>query len=422
MARRRDLRVNAAAALARARLPRRAWELLGRPEAWLVGGWVRDRLLGRASRDLDLVLAGDHAAVGAAAARAAAALGVRPLALGRPPRAIWRVETADLRLELWPLGELDLEADARRRDFTVNALHWRLPSGPLVDRVGGLGDLAAMCLRAISRANLERDPLRLLRGPRLLAELPGFAIEPATRRWIAELAPALAGSPRERVGAELERLLEAPGAERGFREAVRLGLVAAAAPGPAPPGAGRGLAPALGRLAGTRPHPIPAAVRAAGPAARLALVLLAWELPGERTLASYAWPAPRRRAARTAATALETALRAARGTPADRREAIWRAGAAFPAVLALAAALRPGLEVWRAWWRMWRRRGPELLELRPPLDPREVARLAGVSPGPELGRLLAALERAAARGEVRTPQSARRMLCRVLRGRHPALC
>lgn len=209
----------------------RVWEQLGRPsECRVTGGYLRDRLLGRATNDLDLTFDGDADGAAKPANRLAKALGVRAHLLGTAPHRVWRTETSSLKVELWPLGDLSHEEDIHRRDYSCNALSWVLPVGPLVDLVGGLDDLGDRRLRAISRANLESDPVRLLRGPRFLAQLIDFDFDNRTRAWIRELAPSLAGSPRERVGHELLTLLRGPSGSRGLAECLNLGLFAPAAP------------------------------------------------------------------------------------------------------------------------------------------------------------------------------------------------
>ncbi len=85
----------------------RVWEDLGRPARCAVtGGYLRDRLLGRTTNDLDLTIDDDAAGAARPAKRLARALGVRAHLLGTPPNEIWRIETSSLKIELWPLGEL----------------------------------------------------------------------------------------------------------------------------------------------------------------------------------------------------------------------------------------------------------------------------------------------------------------------------
>ncbi|MEI6219590.1 MAG: hypothetical protein WCP86_11875, partial [bacterium] len=96
--------------------------------------------------------------------------------------------------------------------------------GDLLDPSGGLADLAAGQLRAISEANLLDDPLRLLRGVRLACEL-GFALEATSLGWIRRHHARLREVAGERVLAELERMAAAPDGAAGLALAVECGLL-----------------------------------------------------------------------------------------------------------------------------------------------------------------------------------------------------
>ncbi len=193
-------------------------------DVWLVGGRVRDGLLGRPTVDTDVVVragALDHAR--ALAARHGAAF--VPL---DARRGIARVVWAPERPGLPPRAVLDisdavhgrLHDDLRARDFTVNALAIPLaaltrtegPRGPrirpadVVDVTGGRADLVARRLRMVSAGAFVADPLRMLRGVRLAAQL-GFDIEQGTAAAISQNAAALAMPAAERRRDELMRLL-----------------------------------------------------------------------------------------------------------------------------------------------------------------------------------------------------------------------
>ncbi|MDX6617871.1 MAG: poly(A) polymerase, partial [Gaiellales bacterium] len=152
-------------------------EALAGVPAWLVGGAVRDRLLGRPTTDLDLVVEGD---VGAAARRLSRAARGPAFELSEAFGA-WRVMAADRswHADLSPLRGGSLHADLALRDFTVNAMAHPLDGGERVDPHGGEADLAARRLRAVGPRAFADDPLRALRLVRLAAEL-AFEPEPAT--------------------------------------------------------------------------------------------------------------------------------------------------------------------------------------------------------------------------------------------------
>jgi tRNA nucleotidyltransferase (CCA-adding enzyme) len=393
-------------------LLRGVWEGLGSPECHATGGYVRDRLLGRESVDLDLALTGNLDDARSPAQRLAARLDTRAHVLGRESKRVWRIEAPEITVELWPLADLSLDEDIHRRDFSCNALMWSLPDGPLVDRVGGLEDLGNRTLRAISKSNLEDDPVRLVRAPRFLAQLEGFELDPESAVWISALAPRLADAPRERVGQELLKLLAAPGTALGLRALLDLGLLTPTAPAgvePDPDWLEVNLG-AAARLAGAAKHPLPGAVREAGIAASLGLVLRALSVPAAHAVRAYAWGADERRHAIFAASHLPELANAVDADTGERRLFLHRAGTAFPAALALAAAVEPERPGWRRWWRQWTRSGPGLIDPKSLLSGREVAILLGLDEGPELGAAMRTLIEAQVRGDVRTPAGARRWL------------
>jgi len=400
-----------ASALENDLLLRGVWEGLGRPECHITGGYVRDRLLGRESFDLDLVLRGDIETVAGPARRLAARLDARVHVLGRDATRVWRIECPEIKIELWPLGNLSPDEDIRRRDFSCNALFWQLPHGPLDDPMGGREDLENGIIRALSKKNLEDDPVRLVRGPRFLAQLEGFKLAAKTADWISSTAPAVSDAPRERIGQELLKLLAAPGAADGLRSLLELGLLEPAAPENAR--CDRDWiecnSSAAARLSGSAPHPVAASVEAGGNAPRLALIFRAWGCPDANAVSSFAWSRSERGHAARAAALLERTLRTAEASAADRRAFIHTAGTAFPATLALGAAVEPH-RPWARWWRLWQEQGQELLRPNPVLSSAEIASILKIEPGPGLGRAIDALIQAQVRDEVRTVNGARRWL------------
>ena len=218
----------------------------------MVGGGVRDLLLGRAPHELDLVVEGDALAV---ARRAAARLGGAVVIHQRFGTATVQAsgvafDLAGARAETYPrpgaLPEVRLGAplreDLARRDFTVNAIALRLADGELTEWPGALDDLAAGRLRVLHDGSFHDDATRLLRLARYAGRL-GFAVEEHTgalaREAVAAGAPrdrhrraARRGAPPARPGAAA-RGARGAGRDRPRRRAARPVVRR-------PPGAGRG--------------------------------------------------------------------------------------------------------------------------------------------------------------------------------------
>jgi putative nucleotidyltransferase with HDIG domain len=199
-----------------------AREALAGASAWLVGGAVRDRLLGRPTTDLDLAVAGDVEAAARSLARTARAA-VFPLS---EDFGAWRVVArgGTWQADLSPLLGETIEQDLAQRDFTINAIAEPLAGGEAVDPTGGQADLAARRLRMVAPAAFAADPLRVLRLPRFACELE-LSAEPATIAAAAEHAAGLADIAAERVFAELKRILASPDPLVGIELMERVGAV-----------------------------------------------------------------------------------------------------------------------------------------------------------------------------------------------------
>jgi putative nucleotidyltransferase with HDIG domain len=190
-----------------------AREALAGEPAWLVGGAVRDRLLGRPTSDFDVAVTGDPQA---AARRVARAAGGTPFQLSGAFGA-WRVVGRDQawNVDLVALRDGDIAADLGARDFTINAMAEPLGGGELLDPYAGRSDLAARRVRMVSATALAEDPLRTLRACRFAVELD-LELEPETATEVARNAPAIEGVAAERVFAELKRIVAAPAVRRGL--------------------------------------------------------------------------------------------------------------------------------------------------------------------------------------------------------------
>ena len=200
--------------------------------SWIVGGALRDELLGREVTDIDIAVEGDPAA--AARERADEVRG--PVFRLSEAFGAWRV--VDRRggriYDFAPLQGATIEEDLRQRDFTVNAMARELAEegvagGELIDPLGGRSDLDSRTLRVIGPEAYESDPLRPLRLARFAAEL-GFRPDAETERLTAQAAARVPEASGERIFAELRRLVLAPGAVVGLALADRLGLLRAVLP------------------------------------------------------------------------------------------------------------------------------------------------------------------------------------------------
>ena len=189
--------------------------------AWLVGGALRDRLLGRPTTDFDVAVQGEPRSVAQTLARAAKG---HAFELSEAFGA-WRVVARDHRwqLDVLPVAGGSIEADLAARDFTVNALAEPLGGGAVIDPFGGLEDLRLRRLRIVSAGAFEKDALRTLRLARLSCEL-GFEVEPETAKVASKHARGLAAVAPERIFAELKRIVSADRALDGLAQMDALAI------------------------------------------------------------------------------------------------------------------------------------------------------------------------------------------------------
>ncbi|WP_346695729.1 CCA tRNA nucleotidyltransferase [Thermophilibacter mediterraneus] len=212
-------------------------------EAWVVGGWVRDALLGRPGHDVDVTTSAPWPeaervlrAAGADVHETGVAHGTLTAVVdGRPVETTtYRVEGAysDRRHPDEVRFVTDVREDLARRDFTVNAMAFH-PERGLLDPFGGRGDLGARVIRAVGdpRRRFEEDALRVLRAVRFACRLDA-RIEPRTREALVERAGGLADIARERVGQELDGILATGRVARALRG--EFAVMAAAVPELAP--------------------------------------------------------------------------------------------------------------------------------------------------------------------------------------------
>jgi putative nucleotidyltransferase with HDIG domain len=206
-------------------LLRHLWKIIQQhgADVLLVGGAVRDGLLGRPLHDLDYAVNGDATSL-AVAIRRAFGGAVVPL---DPERDVARVVLnhagSRFYVDFARRQGANWETDLKARDFTVNAIAVDAASQYL-DPMGGRGDLADGTLRATNEGAFCDDPLRTLRAVRLSAEL-GFSIETQTQGWIRRDAPLLTRVAGERIRDEFSRILRAQDAAQHLATMDQLNLL-----------------------------------------------------------------------------------------------------------------------------------------------------------------------------------------------------
>jgi Poly A polymerase head domain/Probable RNA and SrmB- binding site of polymerase A len=336
-----------------------AKEILADEEAWVVGGAVRDELLGRDVVDLDIACRDPQGAAREYANRSGGA----PFPLSERHGA-WRVALeAGRTVDFTPLPA-GIEKDLATRDFTINAIAVPLAGGEAADPYGGRADLEQKVVRAVSATVFEDDPLRLLRAARLEDEL-GFMLDPDTERLVREHAELVTQPAGERILAELVRL-----SETGYRRADELGL----------------LAPLQGSSAGLeRPQLVDR------PAFRLVAVFgdSLSRFPVSNELKRYARALLR--AERPGDGSLRSIYRFRRATEPWALDALVFVGAPE-----LASTVEEARE-------------------RQPTEPLLRGDELGLPPGPEIGRLLELVEEERAAGEISTREEALELVRREQR-------
>jgi len=370
-------------------------------ELWLVGGPVRDALLGRPVLDLDLTSEAPAAELGPRLAErldgtcgARSQFGTVKLRLGGRT-----LDLATARAEVYPypaslpviVAQANMADDLARRDFAINAMAASLHPrrfGELLDAQGGMADLDAGIVRVLHRDSFRDDPTRLFRAARYVSRL-GFRMDGATRRQFRGNLRYVDAVSAARVRREIERLLTEEDASRAVLMAVRLDVLPAVESGVAAP-------------------EVRAALRRAGARGLRGLALLGaltWPLPAERAdafrerigagkrQAQVMRAVVRLRASEQALTEAQRPSAAAAIVGAAPREAVEAA-----AIAAANTAVRRNLA-----------RYLDVSRRRIPLDGHDLLAL-GVPPGPAVGAMLTTLRNAVLDGVVRGRTQAERFV------------
>jgi tRNA nucleotidyltransferase (CCA-adding enzyme) len=381
--------------------------------AYLVGGNVRDALLGRHAEylDLDFVLPSNAVKTAKAIAQHYKAGFVLLDAERQIARVVFEHATVDFAQQV---GD-SLEEDLWRRDFTVNAIAYNPHTDQLIDPLQGYQDLQKKTIRMIAPANLKEDPLRLLRAYRQSAQL-GFALEPNTQDTIRQLASLLQEIAAERVQGELSYLINSAKGTVALTRAWQDGLFAHWLP--------HATAESLVQVAGIDEAAIALESR------WFELGLFGWMRDQQKNHGTRSWlkiaklsrlvdPDPRIAEAelwqlkysRTEVQAVLTVMRTPVRDLSDPslREQYFlfrRIGAAFPAWAMVAMALGAEIGAIAPLVERFLTPNDPVAHPVPPLTGRDLMTTLNLSPGPQIGQLLEAVQLAQAEGQITTRQEA----------------
>ncbi|MBW2042947.1 MAG: CCA tRNA nucleotidyltransferase [Deltaproteobacteria bacterium] len=185
---------------------------------YLVGGSVRDLLLGRHCIDYDIAVSENPAEF---ARRLSQRIRGNRVTLGKSDQVLFRVARPEITFDITPLKGPTIESDLAQRDFTINAMAWDLETKTFIDPFSGKADLEAKQLKALSASVFEKDPVRLIRAFRICAAL-GLKMDADTAAWIQKKSGCIQDAPPERIAAEIIRILRTPGTAETIARMARL--------------------------------------------------------------------------------------------------------------------------------------------------------------------------------------------------------
>lgn len=393
----------------------------GETACHLVGGVLRDHVLGLPVHDVDAVVAERGLEI---AEILAAELPARLVLLGGKDFAAYRLVGEDVTVDLWDRAGTSLHEDLARRDFTVNSIALDARTGEVTDPFGGLEDLERRVLRATTSASFSGDPLRVLRLPRLLLRLPGFTADPETLDLARRSSAQLSGVAAERVRDELTFLFDHPEAHRGLAVLVDLDVYPGlwiGHPGQRDLSGGGAVAELTAlpqRIRDLRELDPAAADTMDAKAVRLASTFA--HLPPSRAgrepadVLAFFRDAGYLTRADAAGVAFLLRFSSLPKDEAGRRRFLHQAGRRWATAACGIGVHAPDLRSWRTdlvpLVDLARKEGESLFDPPRLLTGEEVQALLGVPPGPGVGKALAAVRQAQVEGKVRTREEAERLL------------
>ncbi len=370
-------------------------ELAQTGSALIVGGAIRDLLLGVPPADVDLVVAGarEHSAGFARLVRG------RLVNLGRDKFATFRVVVNGRIYDFSELTDGSLGNDLVRRDFTINAMALLTDPPRLHDPHGGARDLESKLVRMVKEENFDEDPLRVLKGVRTAVKY-GFTLEPETFRAMRERGSKLGRVSPERVTSELEILFSTNQAAAGrlLREVEIDQLL-------------------FGRRLTDGDIACLERAKSRDPVMAYAILMKESEADLIHAFAEkWRWSDRTRKEVIETTSLYRRSLRGELGSRSYAAIAFHDAGKGVSVRMVglLKAAGYDDLAVFAE--SALHEAGEKLFSLQPLLSGEEIQRIAEIDPGPLVGKLKRALIEAQIRGEVRTRDEADRFVAKQMRG------
>jgi len=194
--------------------------------AYIVGGSIRDIILGRFPFDYDIAVFGNPEKF---AKKIAVKKSDHIIGLGKKDHKIIRVISDNKIFDISSANGQTIEDDLLKRDFTINAMACSLSSGRIIDCAGGMKDIADKKIRMVSDTAFEKDPVRLIRAYRIGASL-NFEIERNTVSFIRKNAKLIKNSAGERIRSEFLKILQTPESHHYISQMAETGLLFAIFP------------------------------------------------------------------------------------------------------------------------------------------------------------------------------------------------
>jgi tRNA nucleotidyltransferase/poly(A) polymerase len=346
------------------------------PSTYVVGGALRDLLVGATPGDLDFATADADALAGLLSRRS----GSRPIRLGRDALKALRIVDAGVIYDVTPLTGQSIDLDLERRDFTINAIALDCATAELLDPFGGREAIEGRRLALVRESNLDDDPLRVIKAVRMAARYH-LSIDEMTAFALRRRAASIADVAVERVHDELMAILGAPDLHRAIELLRRLDLDEVLFEKQLDPDR-------FPSLAGVRFQ------------SSAALALIHRDTNGSelhRKARRWSWSIAEERR-------VSALLKEARAMIRGDEGAVVLHDAGAELAQPLVALLRALGETPRAdaLDAMVSARGAEIFAMQPLMGGDEIARTAGIEAGPAIGTLKRALLEAQLRGEVAT--------------------